>query len=37
MPVNLRKKYLKANGTHKGVYAIEGEVKEWLKGQLSVN
>jgi hypothetical protein len=37
MPENLRQRYLKRNGTHKGVYAIEGEVKNWLKAQLATN
>ncbi|MFC1504943.1 DVU0772 family protein [Thermodesulfobacteriota bacterium] len=37
MPEGLRQRYLKANGTHKGVYAVEGEVKNWLKRQLNMN
>lgn len=34
MPEDLKERYLKKNGHLKGVYPIEGEVKEWLKGQL---
>ena len=37
MPPALKKSYLKANGTHKGVYPVEGEVKKWLQGQLNMN
>jgi hypothetical protein len=34
MPDDLKKRFLKSVGYHKGVYAIEGEVKTWLKKQL---
>ena len=37
MPPALKNRYLKANGTHKGVYPVEGEVKKWLQGQLNLN
>ena len=36
MPPDLKKRYLKENGAHKGVYAVEGEVKRWLKKKLDV-
>jgi hypothetical protein len=34
LPNNLRKNYLEVNGNLKGVYAVEGEIKTWLKNQL---
>ena len=34
LPNNLRESFLKANGNLKGVYAVEGEIKTWLKNQL---
>ncbi len=34
MPEEMEKRYLKENGSQKGVYAIEGEVKEWLQTEL---
>ncbi len=34
MPDKLKKEYIKVNGTQKGVYAIDGDVKRWLKHQL---
>lgn len=37
MPEPLKRRYLKTHGTHKGVYAVEGEVKTWLQTQLRVN
>jgi len=37
MPARLKQRYLKAHGRHKGVYAVEGEVKAWLKEQLNLN
>ena len=37
MPIALEKKYLEENGKHKGVYAVEGEVKKWLKEQLEAD
>jgi hypothetical protein len=37
MPGELKKRYLHSQGRHKGVWALEGEVKSWLKQKLSVN
>ncbi len=37
MPELLKQRFLKAVGHHKGVYAIEGEVRDWLKSQLNVH
>lgn len=34
MPKKVRERFLKSNGNLRGVYAIEGEVKEWLKKAL---
>ena len=34
MPDDLRDRYLQSIGNLKGVYAVEGEVKEWLQDQL---
>ncbi|MCG6909223.1 MAG: hypothetical protein LJE94_03755 [Deltaproteobacteria bacterium] len=34
MPRRLREAYLKKNGNLKGVYAVEGEVRDWLKQEL---
>ena len=34
MPSWLKKAYLKENGSLKGVYALEGEVRDWLKQEL---
>ena len=34
MPKDIETRFLDAVGHHKGVYAIEGEVKDWLKGKL---
>jgi len=35
MPENIKERFVKDNGNLKGVYPIEGEVKEWLKSQLN--
>ena len=35
MPDDLKARFLKVNGNLKGVFAIEGEVKDWLKKQLN--
>jgi hypothetical protein len=35
MPDDLRDRYLKENGNLKGVFSIEGEIKNWLKKQLN--
>lgn len=37
MPEDIMATFLEANGNNKGVYCIEGQVKDWLKKQLSVN
>ena len=37
MPDDLKARFLEVNGNLKGVYSIEGEVKEWLKKQLNDN
>jgi hypothetical protein len=37
MPADLEQRFLDSVGHHKGVWAVEGEVRDWLKGQLSVN
>ncbi len=34
MPRDLRKRFWDSVGHNKGVYSIEGEVKEWLKAKL---
>lgn len=35
IPDKLRTRYLKKNGNHKGVFAIDGEIKEWLQRELN--
>lgn len=37
MPAELKHRFLSANGHHKGVWAVEGDVKRWLKKQLAVD
>jgi hypothetical protein len=37
MPKDLKKRFLHAQGRHKGVWALEGEVKSWLKKKLNVH
>ena len=34
IPEKLRKRYIEHNGTAKGVFSIEGEIKAWLKKEL---
>lgn len=34
MPRRLKESYVKENGSLKGVYAVEGDVREWLKQEL---
>lgn len=34
IPEALKERYLEANGSLKGVYPVDGEIKTWLKGQL---
>jgi len=36
MPEDLEDRFMKSGGSHKGVYAVEGEVRDWLKEQLNV-
>lgn len=36
MPPHIKRAFLKENGQLKGVYAVEGPVKEWLQEELSV-
>lgn len=35
MPPHLEKRFQESNGHNKGVYAVEGEVKQWLQRQLT--
>jgi len=35
MPRKLKDGYLKENGSLKGVYAVEGKVRDWLKDELN--
>ena len=35
LPEPVKRKFLKENGNNKGVYAIEGAVKEWLRKELA--
>jgi hypothetical protein len=37
MPDHIKDRFFEANGHFKGVYAVEGEVKNWLKKQLKNN
>jgi hypothetical protein len=34
MPEDIKSAFIKANGNHKGVYAVEGKVRLWLKKEL---
>ncbi len=34
MPGDLESRYMQINGPHKGVYEIDGEVKDWLQEEL---
>ena len=34
MPKDIKERFLKENGNNKGVYAIEGVVKDWLRKEL---
>lgn len=36
MPADLKKRFLHSQGRHKGVWALEDEVKSWLKNKLDV-
>lgn len=35
MPEELKKQFIRENGSNKGVYAVEGVVKEWLRRELA--
>jgi hypothetical protein len=37
MPAELKKRFTQSQGRHKGVWALEDDVKSWLKGKLNVN
>lgn len=37
MPKELEEKFLKSVGYNKGVFSIEGEVRNWLEAQLNYN
>lgn len=37
VPVDLKNQLLKENGVHKGVYAIENEIRDWLRDELDVD
>ncbi|MBF0102779.1 MAG: hypothetical protein HQK77_17900 [Desulfobacterales bacterium] len=37
MPPDLEKQFVQAMGKNKGVYAIDGSIKQWLKQTLSIN
>ena len=34
LPKGLEKTFMKSSGQHKGVFAVEGEVKSWLQNEL---
>lgn len=34
MPADIKKRFMETTGCNKGVYAIDGEVKDWLRSQL---
>lgn len=36
MPVDLESRFLESVGHHKGVYAVDGEVRDWLQTELNV-
>ena len=36
LPEELKKRFLESVGNHKGVWAVEGEVRDWLQPQLGV-
>ncbi|ACN17137.1 conserved hypothetical protein [Desulforapulum autotrophicum HRM2] len=35
LPQGLEEQVIRSEGKHKGVYAVEGEVREWLKKELA--
>ena len=36
LPANLEENFMSGIGKHRGVYAVEGEVREWLQKELEV-
>ena len=36
LPENLEAEFMKGIGQHKGVYTVEGKVREWLKKELEI-
>ncbi len=34
MPEKLEKRFIESNGKHKGVFAVDGEIRDWLKKEL---
>ena len=36
LPENLKKEFLSGIGQYKGVYAVEGKIREWLRKELGV-
>ncbi len=36
LPENLEKEFMQGIGKYKGVYAVEGNIREWLKKELDV-
>lgn len=37
LPHDLKKRFVQSQGRHKGVWAVDGEVKSWLKKKLNVH
>lgn len=37
MPEDMKERYLEENGYNKGVYAVEGEVRQWLRDELGTD
>lgn len=37
MPENVKNNFINETGCNKGVYKLDGEVKNWLKSQINVN
>lgn len=36
LPAGIRERFLESIGHNKGVYAVDGELRDWLQGKLSV-
>ncbi|MCP4020897.1 MAG: hypothetical protein GY729_03565 [Desulfobacteraceae bacterium] len=36
LPKNLKNEFMQGIGMHKGIYAVEGHVRDWLKKELQV-